>query len=281
MTPDDPRHGTYAGAQAHWRAGETLAHCPPCANASYRHTKRRRYEREILGIRGRIPLGARAWRIVNAQQNMAAFGRETGLDKCGLYRILRKGPTGLVLRDTQRRILAAGTPITVVGLRRRLQALAVLGYGGQWLADHYGGSPWAFNLIRADNSDRRMVKTWMRERITAAFDDLHMTPAPEGRSARKTRTHAVAQGWVGSLAWDDIDDPREQPKGAGAQRRRSPGDIDWIVVDRILDGHRVPESTRAEREAALAEWLALGKTETSLCAVQGWKSGRYAKGRAA
>lgn len=40
MTPDDPRHGTYAGAVAHW--GEGHRPCPPCATAETRYRKTRK-----------------------------------------------------------------------------------------------------------------------------------------------------------------------------------------------------------------------------------------------
>ena len=45
MLPDDPRHGTYAGASAHYKSGEKP--CPPCEQAAMRRRKRNRYLAEI------------------------------------------------------------------------------------------------------------------------------------------------------------------------------------------------------------------------------------------
>lgn len=44
MTPDDERHGTYAGAAQHWKAGEAL--CDPCAVAASRRRKLNRVLRQ-------------------------------------------------------------------------------------------------------------------------------------------------------------------------------------------------------------------------------------------
>ena len=47
-----------------------------------------------------------------------------------------------------------------------------------------------------------------------------------------------------------------------------------MTVERLLDGQRVP-STVAEKHEAMAQWLAAGRSERSLCALHGWKEGRY------
>jgi hypothetical protein len=41
MQPEDPRHGTYAGASAHWKAGESP--CDACSTAAWRRRKRNSY----------------------------------------------------------------------------------------------------------------------------------------------------------------------------------------------------------------------------------------------
>lgn len=43
MQPDDPRHGTYAGASAHWSTSTPI--CDPCQQAATRYTKIRRLDR--------------------------------------------------------------------------------------------------------------------------------------------------------------------------------------------------------------------------------------------
>jgi hypothetical protein len=50
MTLDDPRHGSYAGASQHWKAGEPL--CDPCASAA----ARRRKVNRVLRATGRAKM---------------------------------------------------------------------------------------------------------------------------------------------------------------------------------------------------------------------------------
>lgn len=52
MSPDDPRHGTYAGAVQHWSDGESA--CEPCVRAG---TKRRAWNRylELVGKPATVP----------------------------------------------------------------------------------------------------------------------------------------------------------------------------------------------------------------------------------
>lgn len=52
MSPQDPRHGTYAGASAHWKSGERP--CEPCLAAGRRTRKRNRLA-EAAGAPRTVP----------------------------------------------------------------------------------------------------------------------------------------------------------------------------------------------------------------------------------
>lgn len=60
-----------------------------------------------------------------------------------------------------------------------------------------------------------------REAIVAAYDRLQYAPPPSGPMAERTRRWAASQRWAPPAAWDNIDNPREQPKGVAWDERRA------------------------------------------------------------
>lgn len=103
-----------------------------------------------------------------------------------------------------------------VGVVRRRQALAVMGYGLPELAPHFGVSPRAVsNYMSRPRVHRSTLARWRQ-----VYDLLSMTPGPNS----KARGEALRRGWVPPLAWDDdtIDDPNAAPdRGAAPGRRRA------------------------------------------------------------
>ena len=79
-------------------------------------------------------------------------------------------------------------------------------------------------------------------------------------------------GYAPPLAWDDIDDPTEMPRGL--VNSRDDDGIDPVVVDRLLAGERV-RSTNAEKVEAMRRWTREGGSEKALCDMHGWRAGRY------
>lgn len=93
--PDDPRHGTYAGAVAHWSAKEKLSKvCPPCCQAATRQRKRNLWRSERQGVAGLQPvigyrrrlraLQALGWSV----KSMAASSGPDGLTAGQLFTVL-------------------------------------------------------------------------------------------------------------------------------------------------------------------------------------------------
>jgi hypothetical protein len=164
---------------------------------------------------------------------------------------------------------AAGGPLHVdkLGAVRRLHALMAIGWPRRELAAHAGYQGDAFALVL--NSRRRKISIDTHQRIARLFDELCMSPGP----SKSTRLRAAAKGWLPPLAWDDLDDPNEQPS-TRRDRRAHPDDVDEVVVERILAGDWRLRSSRAEKEAVVARWT---QSLSDLERLTGWKPERYAR----
>lgn len=166
--------------------------------------------------------------------------------------------------------------IPATGTVRRIQALQALGWSYGHIGAVVGKSDnWAYMISRSPS-----VTTTTATLVARTYDELSMR-VPPGGYADRTRRRARAKGWAPPLAWDDIDDPNEQPADWEYAPAKRPNQVvvaepvDPVVVMRLLEGQRLPNATRAEREAAIAQWIADGGPEKELCEWHGWKTGRY------
>ncbi|MBN9618563.1 MAG: helix-turn-helix domain containing protein, partial [Actinobacteria bacterium] len=142
----------------------------------------------------------------------------------GLIYTTRDGrlPYQRVRADTAEKLLAiraedsnraATAHIEATGTRRRLQALVSIGWTQAWLAAELHRSP--ANLARSMSSEAVTART--ARLVSDLYERLwHTPPAPSTNTQRAAsdaaRAHAVAQGWLPPLAWDDIDtDPDPDP----------------------------------------------------------------------
>jgi hypothetical protein len=158
-----------------------------------------------------------------------------------------------------------------LGTRRRLQALVALGHSfgriGEAL-DMTGAGAWALGT-----RDRAYVRAVTVAKVASLYDAWSMTLPPEittneRKAAAYARTVATRNGWLPPLAWDDID---HDPQAASTLDQ---GDIDWVVVERILAGDIVPTTT-TERQAVVARWPSTGRSLNDLARLTGWKVERY------
>lgn len=209
FTDDDPRHGTSAGAMAHSRAG--TPRCAPCFEAKTRDDKRRRVYGSAL-----VELPDHIWAVVRTT-DLRLLSRTTGVSEGSLRNIRERGGQLRVYRSTLER-LEGFDPITDLGVRRRAQALAVLGWTSRQIAKVAGiHNEYVRN---AQNRDERCyMHQATRDGIVAAYDALHMTPAPQDKWTKGVRRRALAKGWAPPLAWDNIDDPNARPQGVATGRR--------------------------------------------------------------
>lgn len=157
--------------------------------------------------------------------------------------------------------------IDALGSIRRIRALMAIGWRLADIDEAAGYTArranWAHNIT---SQGRVHVDT--AEKVARVYDRLCMTPGPSDR----LRAMSARSGWAPPLAWDNIDDPLEQPRGLKSDRDQT--SVDPVVVERLLSGVRTP-STRAEKVEALRRWLRSGRSEKALCRMHGWREGRY------
>lgn len=175
------------------------------------------------------------------------------------------------MRSWRRRTNYGRRPVLVDarGTIRRIRALQAIGWTFQHIADEAGMPD---RCLIPDLVDRKMVRPETAAAIDKAYRALCMKPGP----SNKTRRIAAKNHWAPPLLWDDIDHDKAPATGAAKQ----PDWVDEEVVARLLAGHRV-KSSPAEKRAAMARWIAAGRSEASLCQIHGWAAGRYKEGRAA
>lgn len=256
MSPDDPRHGTYAGAQAHRKYDEPA--CEACADARRRHDKRVR----VLGsAKTYVRLGEAAHRILTATPRVEL--ERAGILSTQVTRLRRGGPDITVTLSTRQRVhAAAGQHITITGARRRLQALAALGWSSEVVAERCGIHPTSLNEIRRGER-RQYVHRDVAEAIGRVYDALSMTIPEPSRSVSWTRSRARANGYLPPLAWEDerIDDPDYRPvmRREGSRIR----ELDPVVVERVLSGERM-DATPAEKAEVIRRWRASGRSLNDL-----------------
>lgn len=147
--------------------------------------------------------------------------------------------------------------VDATGTRRRLQALAALGWSAREIAERHGlhrdTVRWWYRMPRVERATAVKVAAW--------YDEMSMMLPPmetssERRSATTTRGQARAKGWPPPLAWDDdmIDDPNAAPDLEGiaqitisevfAER------CDSAVIDAAIEG-RAPDLSPPERRQVI------------------------------
>ena len=238
MSPEDPRHGTYAGFQLH--KAEHEPPCETCRFAGYRYTKAMKMRLARTGS-NLVPLGQAAHDIVT-RYPVRLISELTGVTDPKLYGWRATGPASIVHIKTRNALLSINPADlwTPVGIRRRVRALTALGHAAPAIAEVSGLSRSAILTVRG-TGDLAFIRRPTATGVRAAYEVMSMTtPAvdsPRGRAV-VTRSKALAakHGWAPPLAWEDIDDPDETPR-------------DWH--------YRAPD-----RRDAVAEYADAGMTAT-------------------
>lgn len=168
--------------------------------------------------------------------------------------------------------------ITGCGTRRRLQALATLGWSLANLAADLGCSAaMVSRLRRADH-----VSVGNARAVREIYDRLSMEPAPQTPSHTLTRDQAGSQGWSSPLAWDDdrIDDPSASPAADDdcprsavddVARRRVVIDQDQVLGLPLTERREIAANARDRGMPARQVAECLG---VSLRTVQRWDASR-------
>jgi len=166
-------------------------------------------------------------------------------------------------KNYRARVLHSGPQLVdVTGSRRRLQALAALGYSAREIGDQAGLHG---NRVKQILRMQNRVHIDTAEAIRAAYAVL-ADRQPTGRYALKVRRWAAAQGWLPPIWWDDetIDVVGYSPNIS----MRGEGDFytDPVAVDRYLSGDHTVRLTRAEKHEAYQRLRAAGHSVTAAAA---------------
>ena len=158
------------------------------------------------------PARARVMDLLAMDWTCQQIAETSGVAKWTLSR-LRKGIGAGITPATSAAILSVlpGRPvpsrhcIDATGTRRRVQALAWMGWSRAEVARRAGVNP---RTLRAQMSLGR-VSTRLAGRIRVVYAELSWTRGPSAPAAAKARS----LGFAPPAAWDDIDNPEARPAG--------------------------------------------------------------------
>jgi hypothetical protein len=110
--------------------------------------------------------------------------------------------------------------VSAVGSQRRIQALKLMGWTLEEIATVCGWqTPAAVSVLM----NRKLVLRTTAARIEQAHEELwgrwlrgELRGLVETGLRRRSIEQAERHGWLPSAAWDDIDNPRERPKGVAS-----------------------------------------------------------------
>lgn len=171
-----------------------------------------------------------------AGMSRSEIERRSGVNRVTLLRIGR-GDLGRINRRTAAAILGV-EPVPIAdqeagwvdgtGTRRRLRALAVLGWPASRLAQRLGTSQ---SLIRRLMEDGHGCSATTRARVADLYDELWDAAPPDDKSSRLARRRAQQRGWLPAAAWDDdeIDDPAAQPHNPAGPRSALLENVVWLA----------------------------------------------------
>ena len=204
--------------------------CPDCRAIMARLAKRHRSGIKPLDQRDAAWARLEQWHAAGYTPGLVSTMTGVGTrGLAGLWTAIDRGERVRILHRTAAAILAADDPthgrgmMTALGARRRLQALAAMGWSIEAIRERYDVSD-AISKVR----NGRVARTHPQIVAVAkrAFDDLWDQPGP----SRAAKMRAGKLGWAPPLAWDNIDDPDEQPHGIGTDSGHlSVDDIDWFL----------------------------------------------------
>lgn len=283
MTPDDPRHGRRAGYLAGCRST-----C--CTIPNYRASKKYKLEAQRNGGRTTVdPAPVRA-HIQHLQTRMSlnAVADIIGSSASHLRKIVDHAHP-VMHRDLAERILAVtidapvGTHwVDATGSRRRIQALAAIGYSFERLATMTAGCG-AFNLRQIAYGERSRVRFDNAREIHAVFDRITREGRPYTPRNHRDRTgaermirRANASGWVSALAWDEgsIDDPQARPVGL-VTWDWDPAGYDETRIERRINGDRTVRLHKGETAEVVRRLRAAGVSSRTILRDYGIKAERY------
>lgn len=193
---------------------------------------RKSYElRRLSGIPRHIPgpvVAAHLRLLIDSGRTIRRIAAQSGVSERAINYILNgqakvTRPKALALLAIQP--LNEAPRVDPTGTIRRIQALAAIGRPIVWTAEQAGYHPsYLFSILAGHVHS---IPRHMAHRFAVLYREYsHQAGASE-----YTRSVARRNGWHGPLAWDDLDDPNEQPE---------------VVVERVLNFHERAQLRREE-----------------------------------
>lgn len=260
-----PDHGKYSRYVRH---GCRCDHCR-AAGRSYRlrlaydHTNGVARRVDSTQVRVHLErLTAHDW----TQNQIAAAA---GIDQSTVSLIMSR-PGTRVRRSTAAAILdirldqTAPVPrglVDATGSRRRLQALMVLGHTISDIARRIAVPESSLQQTVEGRWER--IRSVTATKVTRVYRQLSVMRAPQSRFAEQARNEAMARGWYGPMAWDDIDDPAcvPDPTEPAAPASVHPADVSELAGRGLNDaeiGRRLGVSPRTVLRARTAHGIPAG-----------------------
>lgn len=151
--------------------------------------------------------------LIAAGTDRSAIARAAGVSPMTIHNLVHQ-QTARIRRPVHEAILATTatvpTRVSAVGSMRRLRHLHFMGWTGVRIHAHTGISKSILSAILQGH--RATIHRTTAERIQE-FYEAHWDV--DGGSTR-SKGAAERNGWVSALAWGDIDNPNERPKGVAA-----------------------------------------------------------------
>lgn len=283
-TDDDPCPADHAHGESPTCYLRHRCRCADCrAGQARRQADRRRaiaYGTYTAGFVSADPVRAHLDALRGAGMGLRTISAVSGVSGSTLSNIVwgATGPDGIRRRrqhvsqriagrilDVRPRleVMADGASVDGRGTRRRLQALACLGWSGAELSRRLGLPE--YRLQRVTHADRVLAST--ARRVAALYAEMWgQRPTAESATAAemiaRTIRAARAAGWVPPLGWDDIDEDAE-PVAVEADT-----EIDTIAVELAVAGTRV-SLTIDERHEVVRQLNARGYSDSTIAAMAG------------
>lgn len=235
--------------------------CGTCSKCYGRERARARYRAIAYGTwnpRGDLEAVVAHIRDLRAAGvGTTAIAAAVGTGRAHIQNISKAG-TAHISRDLADRILAvqaddARAKLPPYRAERRLRALNRIGWSTRDLGERLGMPQENVSDLLAGK--RQYVTRPTMARIVSLYDELHMTPGPNRHSARI----ATANGYHPPLAWDDIDDPDEDPSA-----NVDPNLLDEVAIARAMTGDRSVALTRPEYLKAVTRLNARGHSDAEI-----------------
>lgn len=270
MSPDDPRHGTSAGHQAHVAQGEEP--CEPCCRARARARKLNALEVhrgvQMLYSPDQVRAVVDPWRRMGLSLGAISVAANLGCQYSSALNKTLRGENSGARRSTYQALAAVteddfADQAKVYGdlTRQRINSLMAAGHrlndmpinnAGQW-------------------RHRRYVSVITARNIRAYFQAHEFKIGPD----RHTESRARNAGHLPPLSWDDPGTLGWPNTEHVVVEDHPDDDIDWAVVERVLAGDFTVPTNRAERTEVVRTWATTGQSLAELARRSGWKPERY------